>query len=282
MKFAKNWRSNFATIPRAFVLAVFVSGLLISGAGCEVPLEWELPSASSTAGGGGVPLVSDWEEVEPGVERFNARVATSDVAARLVMWRFSPESDWTWALATTTEPRPVSAWVDEGATPALFAVNAGYFHEDGSPSGWVSLDGVRWGKRFFDPEKSGIVTLGAKPTILLGTAPTSTIKTDAFQSYPFLIKSGERAFTQETGQYARRTFVAIDAEQRWYVGVVPSEPVTLFQLATLLKTLPIRWTRALNLDGGPSTGLVTSVAGREDRFDSFAPVAYVIVALRRL
>lgn len=270
------------TVPRAFVLAVFVGALSVFGAGCEVPLEWEPPSATSTVGGGDVPLASDWEQIEPGVERFDARVAAVDAAARVVMWRFSPVSDWTWMLATSTEPRPVSAWVDQAANPVLLAVNAGYFHEDGSPSGWVLADGNRWGRRVFDPEKSGIVTLGAKPTVLLGTVATSTIPVDAFQSYPFLIKGGARAFTQETGQYARRTFVGIDAEQRWYVGVVPQEPVTLFQLASILEALPIRWTRALNLDGGPSTGLVTSVAGREDRFDSFAPVAYVIVARRRL
>lgn len=283
MKFGKNWGSKLPSFPRATMLAVFVAGcMLLMGAGCEIPLRWETPSATSTVGLPNTPPVTSWEEIEPGVERFDAKVAASGVAARLVLWRFSPESNWSWSLATSTAPQAVSAWVDKGGSSTLFAVNAGYFHEDGSPSGWVSVTGERWGKRFFDPEKSGIVTLGARPTVLLGTVPTSTVVVDAFQSYPFLLKGGRRAFAQETGQYARRTFVATDAENRWYVGVVPNEPITLFQLATLLEAMPIRWNRALNLDGGPSTGLVTSIDGREDRIDSFAPVAYVIVAKRRL
>lgn len=282
MKFVKNWGSKLPSVPRAIVLAVFcVASLTVFGVGCEVPLRWE-GSITPTSTGIGVPTTAQWESIEPGVERLDAKVSAAGAAARVVLWRFSTEADWTWSLATSTEPQSVSQWVDDPQTDVIFAVNAGYFHADGFPSGWVSLDGLRWGKRAFDEGRSGIVSLGAKPTVLLGTTPTSTVRVDAFQSYPFLIKAGKQAFPKETGQYARRTFVAVDAEGRWYVGVVPTEPVTLFQLVGLLQSLPVNWERVLNLDGGPSTGLVTALGGREERFDSFAPVAYAIVAKRRL
>lgn len=282
MKFVKNWGSSLPLVPRAAMLAVFcVIGASLFGVGCEVPLRWE-GSISPTSTGSGVTTAAQWESVEPGVERLDAKLSASGAAARVVLWRFSAEADWTWSLATSTEPQPVSGWVDDPRANVLFAVNAGYFHADGLPSGWVQLAGDRWGKRVFDAERSGIVALGAKPGVLLGSTPTSTVRADAFQSYPFLIKGGEQAFPKETGQYARRTFVAVDAEGRWYVGVVPTEPVTLYQLVGLLQSLPVRWERVLNLDGGPSTGLVTALGGREERIDSFAPVAYAIVAKRRL
>ncbi len=282
MKFVKNWGSKFPSVPRAIVLAVFCAAFVcVLGVGCEVPLRWE-GSITPTSTGSGVPTAAQWESVEPGVERFDTKVSAAGAAARVVLWRFSAEADWTWSLATSTESQSVSGWVDDPQTDVVFAVNAGYFHADGLPSGWAVLDGLRWGKRAFDEQRSGIVALGARPTVLLGSAPTSTVRVDAFQSYPFLIKGGEQAFPKETGQYARRTFVAVDAEGRWYVGVVPTEPVTLFQLVGLLQSLPVRWERVLNLDGGPSTGLVTALGGREERIDSFAPVAFAIVAKRRL
>lgn len=222
-----------------------------------------------------------WKEIEPGVERFDARLKAEGVAARLVLWRFSDESSWEWSLATSTEPQAVSRWVDQTSS-TVFAVNAGYFHADGLPSGWVRTQGRDWGKRRFDPKKSGIVQLGVRPDLLFGETATSTIHDDAFQSYPWILRGGTRSFMQETGQYARRTFVGTDTDGRWYVGVIPLESVTLYQLGSLLQEAPVAWSHVLNLDGGPSTGLVSRIGGQEDRFDSFAPVSYVIVAKRRL
>lgn len=282
MKFVKNLENRELLSSHLDKLVIFLGALmLILGAGCEVPIRWEAPEYPTQASTSSLSVAPSWEEIELGVERFDGRVSSSGVGARMIIWRFSSEADVTWSLATSTNPQPVSAWIDNNTTSTIFAVNAGYFHEDGLPSGWVSILGQRWGKRSFDESKSGIVRLGARPTVVLGSAPTSSFSVDAFQSYPFLLKAGEPAFLRETGQYARRTFVGTDAEHRWYVGVVPNESITLFQLVNLLETMPIRWDHVLNLDGGPSTGLVTRMTSQEDRTDSFAPVSYVIIAKRR-
>lgn len=283
MKFAESLEIKRLFVRRGWKSApVFLwAFFLLSGAGCSIPIEWtdqiSRPSTTTTA-----PAVSaNWVEVDVGIARFDERVGTGDAAARLVIWRIQPEARLEWLLATSTaQSAPVSHWADADAAD-LFVLNAGYFHGDGLPSGWVQKEGKRWGKRQFDADKSGLILLGSKPRILPGTIDLSTIKVDAFQTYPWLIRNGNTAFSQETGQYARRTFVGIDKEGAWYVGVVPSESVTLYQLAQLLNRVPTKWEHVMNLDGGPSTGMIARVSGTEDRFDSFAPVSYVIVGKRR-
>lgn len=256
---------------------IFGGALLVFlGAGCSIPAQWS-DLGGTTATSTHEDAVVNWTEVAPGIARFDERLTDEGMAARLILWRIEPQAGLEWSVVTGTAAQLVSAWSDQEGVPA-FVLNAGYFHEDGSPSGWVQAGGVRYGKRAFDADRTGYVALGRSPTLLAGATPTSTIKVDALQSYPWLIKQGKISFTEETGQYARRTFVGTDRRGNWYVGVVPSESVTLYQLAHLLKLVPeTDWVSAMNLDGGPSTGLMTNVAGVEDRFDSFAGVSYVIV-----
>ena len=251
------------------------------GAGCTVPVAWKGNDApvdhvaSSTR-----PLSSDaftWKQVDEGVELLDARVAASGVGARLLLWRFAPSSTLTWSLATSTEAKTVGRWADRFPRAKL-VMNAGYFHEDGLPSGWVFASGDSWGTRQFSPEKSGIATLGERPALLSGRVNRKYITSDAFQSFPWIIEKGKRVFLQETGQYARRTFLAQDVQGAWYVGIVPEETVTLYQLGLMVQELPIEWDRVLNLDGGTSTGVVMRFREQETRVDSFAPIFYSIVA----
>ncbi len=281
MKFARNWDASrpHASRNRPGLLAIVVCGLLFTllGAGCEIPVSWEgawspEPAANAT---------TTWRAVATGVDRFDQRLGAEAAAARFIIWRVTPEAGLTWSIvASTTQPRLVSAWSD--ADPeAVFTINGGYFHADGQPSGWARANGQSLSRRSFDAQRSGMVVLGDEPNLFAGTMSTGTFREDGFQSYPWLIDDGRLAFTQETGQYARRTFVGTDMQGNWYVGIVPSESVTLHQLGKLLLQVPVRWNRVMNLDGGPSTGLVTQFPGAEDRFDSFSPVPYVIVARPR-
>ncbi len=284
MRFARNWENKRTQEHRnrPGLIATVVCGVLflLLGAGCEIPVSWESawesPAAPTTT-----TTTATWQEVAPGVARFDQRVGSGDAAARLILWRFSPEASLTWSIvASSTEPKSVSKWADEDPK-ALLVLNGGYFHADGKPSGWAQSSGHLLTGRSFEAQRSGLVSLGEAPALLLGTTATATIREDGLQSYPWLIESGTLAFTQETGQYARRTFLGMDANRNWYVGIVPSESLTLHQLATVLFEVPVQWRRVINLDGGPSTGLISRFPGAEDRFDSFSPIPYVIVARPR-
>lgn len=84
---------------------------------------------------------------------------------------------------------------------------------------------------------------------------------------PILVWDGALTFPKKGDDpYAPRTFVATDGEGQWLIGV--SKRNTLGGLAELLRTHPevtgFRVRYAMNLDGGPSSGLwCRPVDGRE-------------------
>ncbi|MBP9747602.1 phosphodiester glycosidase family protein [Patescibacteria group bacterium] len=287
MKFVKRWidRRNSVTPQKGLgFFGVFLC-ILSLGSGCTVPVRWEDPAqegatTSTQSGQDGTPAAWSWQVVEPGVRRLDARVASGEAAARILVWEFDKNAGYVWELVRPDQALSVAATAELTQEDGIF-LNGGYFHADGSPSGLVQVGGERWGKRQFDPVRSGFVVLGDRPFLLAGTATTTGITADILQSYPWIIRKGAHGFSQETGNYARRTFVGTDVRGRWYVGIVPDESVTLYQLGHLLQALPIEWRDALNLDGGPSSGLVARIQGVQDRENSFAPVAYVIRGRKR-
>lgn len=287
MKFVKRWidcRNRTTPQKGLRFFGVFFCVLLL-GSGCTVPVRWENPdqgqaATSTSSGQGGSSERWSWQVVEEGVRRLDARVAGGEAAARILVWEFDPRAGYAWELVRPDRALSVAATAELTHEDGVF-VNGGYFHADSLPSGFVQIDGERWGKRQFDPERSGFVVLGEKPFLLAGTATTTGITADILQSYPWIIRKGVQGFSQETGNYARRTFVGTDIRGYWYVGIVPDESVTLYQLGKLLGELPIDWRDALNLDGGPSSGLVARIQGVQDRENSFAPVPYVIRGYKR-
>jgi hypothetical protein len=279
MKLKKNWQNNQEKNTPKRKLWMLVSACLMfaaTGAGCTIPVSWGEPSSEATS----TQLLTDvWQSVEPGVDRLDQRVGAEGVAARVILWRIHPEAKLTWSLALATSTgQTVSAWANQ-FTEAKIVLNGSYFQANGRPIGWLKAEGSLVTDRVLDKDRAGFVSLGARPALLIGAVPTSTFSgvENVFQSYPWLIRDEKIAFTQETQQYARRTFLGTDAEGRWYVGVVPNESISLFQLAHMLQEMPVHWQRVLNLDGGPSTGVVTRFSGGEDRIDSFSSVAYVLV-----
>lgn len=81
--------------------------------------------------------------------------------------------------------------------------------------------------------------------------------TELIQSGPWLVRAGQAESDSSRTQIAPRTFVCHDGHGNWAIGV--SERCTLLELATLLKSPAMTEIMdihdALNLDGGPSTGL---------------------------
>ena len=81
--------------------------------------------------------------------------------------------------------------------------------------------------------------------------------TDLLQSGTWLVRAGQSETDNSRAQVAPRTFICHDGKGRWAIGI--SERCTLDELAALLRndriTAIIDVREALNLDGGPSTGL---------------------------
>ncbi|MTW22249.1 phosphodiester glycosidase family protein [Allochromatium palmeri] len=176
------------------------------------------------------------------------------------------------------ELAPASAWPEHmRAAGLLAAVNGGFFHADGQPLGLVIAEGTRL-NRFETAKLLSGVLYGDARGIHLERRVRFQLRTgiDALvQSGPYLVEHGRAVRGLSTNDVSRRTFIATDWRRHWVLGAT-RDGLTLAELAEALSTpgalAPWAVERALNLDGGTSTGFL---------FDPGAGQAPIQVRARR-
>ena len=142
---------------------------------------------------------------------------------------------------------------------ALAAVNGGYFHPDRTPLGLVIRQGVELHPLERAKLLSGlvVVTGGRIALLRVGEFKPSANVREALQAGPFLVDGGKAVPGLNADRRAERTFVFTQGADRFGLGVCSA--VTLAEIAQILAApdaVPgAKITRALNLDGGSSTGL---------------------------
>jgi uncharacterized protein YigE (DUF2233 family) len=176
-------------------------------------------------------------------------------------------------------PRQVSEWF-ANASP-LLAVNAGYFTEDNQATGLIISDGTRSGQSYagfggmfaVQGDRVQVRWLVAKPY-----SPSEPLR-QAVQAFPMLVHSGGKAgLSEDDGQIARRSVVGQDRKGRIVFVVSPDAFFTLKNLAAFLAASDLDLDTALNLDGGPSSGLMLAGPAGLTGVDSWIKVPAVIVA----
>jgi exopolysaccharide biosynthesis protein len=141
----------------------------------------------------------------------------------------------------------------------LAGVNGNYFHPDRTSLGLVVSDGVT----IHQPERarllSGIMTVGDGRITLQRFAefkPGKKIR-QALQCGPFLIDHGKPVPGLNATAVAARTVLLGNGKDVW--ALLICEPVTLAEMAEILATgrnfSELNIGRAMNLDGGSSTGM---------------------------
>jgi hypothetical protein len=88
---------------------------------------------------------------------------------------------------------------------------------------------------------------------------------------------GEPAAIADDGRRARRSVVALDRAGRVLLLASPTSDFTLRGLADWLSRSDLDVDRALNLDGGSSTGLFLSDGALQEAIDSFGPLPIVLL-----
>jgi uncharacterized protein YigE (DUF2233 family) len=107
--------------------------------------------------------------------------------------------------------------------------------------------------------------------------PNVTLQ-QALQSFPMLVfPGGAPAALENDGQRARRTAVALDRAGRLLLIVSPTSGFTLRGLAEWLSRSDLDVDRALNLDGGSSTGLFLADGALNEAIDSLGPLPIVLL-----
>jgi uncharacterized protein YigE (DUF2233 family) len=192
-----------------------------------------------------------------GIEFREVKVAAGTAAATLHEVRFTPK---THTLAVMDDPADSFTLATAARKRgAVAAVNGGYFHPDRTPLGLV----VRQGREIHPLERaqllSGLVVVTPQRIALVRPAefkPSAAVR-EALQAGPFLVDGGKAVAGLNATRPAARTVVFVDAAGRF--GFIVVQSATLAEAGAMLATPALfpkgRITRALNLDGGTSTGL---------------------------
>jgi hypothetical protein len=169
---------------------------------------------------------------------------------------------------------------------ALAVVNGGYFESDFRPSTWLKQDGVELARKT-DTSKGGLLALG-KADVYLGNFAGLTFEPAlAVQSHPLIVEpEGKSGIHRDDGRRAARTVACLKGSALHFIVISAprGEGPTLFESAALLRESAPRGfgcTRALNLDGGPSSGVWFGPDVPARQREPAAPVAYGIAILPR-
>ena len=164
---------------------------------------------------------------------------------------------------------------------AVLAVNGGYFTRDFASDGLFRLAGVAHQLLSDKAVLSGILAIDAqgRPSLLSRQADL-TAYPEALQAGPFVVDPGGLPGVKTPGPAARRTVIASTADGR--ILVLVTAPLTLAAVSTLLVDNAAdfgvtRIERALNLDGGPSAGLVAQTANGIVSLPELGPVRNVVL-----
>jgi hypothetical protein len=182
-------------------------------------------------------------------------------------------------------PSPHGSPLDKLASPDTLAlVNGGYFEADYSPSTWV-VDGSELAPKS-DTSKGGVLALRAGNTFIGPFAELHFEPLLAIQSFPLVVEAGGRVgIHRDDGRRAART-IACSAEGRLHFIVIAAprgDGPTLLETAELLRAPPpsgFGCDVALNLDGGPSSGVWFPPSIPAKSRLPLAPVAYAISVQR--
>jgi hypothetical protein len=212
-------------------------------------------------------LVPDtgWNQLQPGLERriINLFGDQGQRVECLYILRLEPEH-FRLDVAYDPEPQTLEAWQAE--TDALIVVNGGYFRKEGEgyiPNGLTVVKGEAIGSSY--DGFGGMLAITNNGPELRWLAQTPYRPTEplrgALQSFHLLVRpGGENGFSSdlEDHQQARRTVIGQDKDARILFVLAPVGHFTLHQLSAYLIASDLAIDIALDLDGGPSSGLLLS------------------------
>ncbi|MCB8960345.1 MAG: phosphodiester glycosidase family protein [Ardenticatenales bacterium] len=221
-----------------------------------------------------------WEQLQIGLERRWLRLLAPDsgrLQEQIYLLRLQPEQ-FTFDIGYRPgEPLPLSDWQRE--REALIVMNGGFFTEKYLATGLVIADGERYGSSYVG--FGGMLAITAEGFVELRSLQRQPYRPDealqaALQAFPMLITpGGQLGYPDEDGNRARRSVIAQDRQGRILLIATSLGSFTLHELATFLLASDLDLDRALNLDGGTSTGLL--LREPEEGISAFVPLPTVIL-----
>lgn len=169
---------------------------------------------------------------------------------------------------------------------ALAVVNGGYFEADFRPTTWVVDAGVQLAAKS-DTSKGGVFALGREGVYIGAVGDLTFAPRLAVQSFPLVVEPESKpGVYRDDGRRAARTIACLVGDSLHFVVITAprGDGPTLFETATLLREprpSGFGCRRALNLDGGPSSGVWFAPSLQAKQRPPFAKVGYAIAILPR-
>jgi len=251
------------------ILLIAVLPLIFLGSSCHSSsndFSFQLPEKNT-----------EWQQIHEKVFYREFAVLSNEKAIELIVYKFD-SADFTANLAHD-QPQRLAQWAEE-LQPNLL-INGGFFNENNEPTGWVVVNGEVKGTNQYSPDLSGILLIEeGKADLIDSLEATSTVltpTTSILQSFPVLIhKGGKPGITENSDKIARRTVLAKNLQDEFLVIIVDQTPVSLFDLMQGLQNSDLSIDLALNLDGGPSTGLIAQIADHSKSIIPLTPLPQVV------
>ncbi|HNP73761.1 MAG TPA: phosphodiester glycosidase family protein [Kouleothrix sp.] len=229
------------------------------------------PPATDTS----APADTGWQLGSPGVELRHVQAS----AGALVVVRLDPARVRLRVAYAPENPRGLGRWFAE--TRPLAVINGGFFTKEYRATALLISDGAPSGESY---EGFGGM-LAVAPDGGVSIRPLRDQPYDAsepldqaMQSFPMLVfPGGTPAEIEDNGERSRRSVLAIDRDGRLLLIVGPGSGFTLPGLAQWLAQSDLAIDRALNLDGGSSTGLYLRAGELSESIDSFGPLPIVLL-----
>ena len=202
----------------------------------------------------------------------------------MYMWRLD-QNYFRLDVAHHDRPQSLESWQRE--TDAHLVVNGGFYHIENEkyfPNGLTIVNGLPFGSSY--ESFGGMLAIsesGAELRWLVERPydPGEPLLA-ALQSFPVLVKpGGQLGFPEqyEDNMQARRTVIGQDWDSRILFIVAPRGYFTLHRLSIYLTKSDLNLDIAINLDGGPSTGIL--VANPQEIVSSQTALPFVILAYAR-
>lgn len=243
----------------------------------SLPLSTLVPSSPT-------PLAPDsgWETLRPGLERRRINLYTESglLSDSLYILRLDPALYRFELGYHPGQPQRLATWLAE--TGALIAFNGGFFTPEYIATGLIVVDG--------DPGGVSYQGFGGMLTIVDGHPSVRGLVRQpydaqerfdaALQSFPLLIEAGgQPGYDGDSAQRARRSVIAQDRAGRVVLLVADRSQFTLAGLSRYLLESDLELDIALNLDGGPSSGLLLREPA--EGTPAYAPLPGVILVFAR-
>ena len=228
-----------------------------------------------------VDRTDGWQPGRPGVElrHMQATAAPDRAAVPVVIVRLDPAQVRLRVAYAPDRPLGLRGWFEERRP--LAALNGSFFTPKNQATALLVSDGSASGASYAG--FGGMLSVAPDGGVSLHALrdqpydPAEPIE-QALQSFPMLVfPGGAPAAIEDDGRRARRSAVALDRAGRLLLLVSPTSDFTLRGLADWLSQSDLDVERALNLDGGSSTGLYLSDGGLQEAIDSFGPLPIVLL-----